>query len=75
MAEFRRPSRLAIVLVALVLPAVMGWVLQRTVANGRVSRPATGLRIELPAQTPDVQTPRPAALHGDDSLACAQRPG
>lgn len=47
MAELRRPSRLALVMIAIILPAVMGWVCRGLVAS-TAAPTATGVVIELP---------------------------
>jgi len=56
MAEFRRPSRLFLVILAVALPAIMGWA-----CRGLLHVPATpaadGIIIELPA------APAAASLH------------
>ncbi len=46
MAELKRPSRLALALLAVVLPAMLGWVCREAIDP---SESATGVQVELPA--------------------------
>ena len=56
MADLRRPSRLALALVAVVLPAVMGWAC-RALVDATDAPAANGVSVELPA------APSAASLH------------
>ncbi len=64
MADLRRPSRLALAIVAVVLPAVMGWACRGLVGTGDAIS-ANGVNVEIPA------APAAASLepdtHNDDA--------